>query len=79
MHRHAEHDPGEGHEHRGLGGQKRQPAEHQRQQVGERGIGVATSRFSSLRVRAVTMAKLVLHIPVPMMFMPSSPGTSQSM
>ena len=42
-------------------------------------MGVATIRFSSLRDRAITMPNPSPHMPVPMMFMPSRPGTSQSM
>ena len=42
-------------------------------------IGVATSRFSSFLVRALTIEKPTPHRPVLMMFMPSRPGTSQSM
>ena len=44
-----------------------------------RDIGVAASRLSTRRLRAWTMEKPMPHIPVPMMFMPSRPGISQSM
>ena len=37
------------------------------------------SRFISLRRRASTIAKPMLQIDPPMMFMPSSPGTRKSM
>ena len=44
-----------------------------------RRIGVAISRLSSLRERCTTSVKPMPHMPVPMMFMPSRPGISQSM
>ena len=43
-----------------------------------RRTGAATSRFRSLPLRATTSEKPMPHMPVPMMFMPSSPGTRKS-
>ena len=45
----------------------------------ERRMGVAIIRFSSLRDRDATMPNPSPHMPEPMMFMPSRPGTIQSM
>ena len=42
-------------------------------------IGEATSRFSSFCLRAYTMANPRLHMPLPIMFMPSNPGSRKSM
>ena len=42
-------------------------------------MGVATRRLSSLPLRATTIEKPMPHMPVPIRFMPSSPGTRKSM
>ena len=44
-----------------------------------RDMGDAISRFSSLRRRASTMLNPMPHIPSPIMFMPSRPGSRKSM
>ena len=76
--RHAEHEVREQEQRASFGDQEDQARDQLRRQRWLRRTGAATSRFSRLPLRATTSEKPMPHMPVPIRFMPSSPGTRKS-